>query len=117
MEESFTRAAARCHVARSAISRQSPSLERELGEALFEWDSSRMRLTAAGEALVPHARAVAGVVAAAKPECAARSGLLTGTLSLGVADGVESSSPSPAPVSPSRSRCPWPATTTMPSPG
>lgn len=82
----------RATAARPAISRQIRSPERELGEALFERDSRRVRLTAAGEALVPPARAVAGVVAAAKDEFAARSGLLTGTLSLGAADGVESSS-------------------------
>lgn len=91
-EKSFTRAAARCHVAQPAISQQIRSLERELGEALFERDSRTVRLTAAGEALVPHARTVAGAVAAAKAEFAARSGLLTGTLSIGAADGVESSS-------------------------
>ncbi|MGW6908280.1 LysR family transcriptional regulator [Streptomyces sp. NPDC054940] len=91
-EQSFTRAAARCHVAQPAISQQIRSLERELGEALFERDSRSVRLTAAGEALMPHARTVSATVAAAKAEFAARSGLLTGTLSLGVADGVESSS-------------------------
>ncbi|NUR02800.1 MAG: LysR family transcriptional regulator [Streptomyces sp.] len=91
-EESFTRAAARCHVAQPAVSQQIRSLERELGEALFERDSRTVRLTAAGEALVPHARTVTGAVAAAKAEFAARSGLLTGTLSIGAADGVESSS-------------------------
>ncbi|MEU6251071.1 LysR family transcriptional regulator [Streptomyces sp. NPDC047043] len=91
-EQSFTRAAARCHVAQPAISQQIRSLERELGEALFERDSRTVRLTAAGEALMPHARTVSTAVAAAKAEFAARSGLLTGALALGVADGVESSS-------------------------
>lgn len=91
-EQSFTRAAARCHVAQPAISQQIRSLERELGEALFERDSRAVRLTAAGEALMPHARTVSTAVAAAKAEFAARSGLLTGTLALGAADGVESSS-------------------------
>lgn len=91
-EKSFTRAAARCHVAQPAISRQIRALERELGEALFERDSRTVRLSAAGAALMPHARAVSAAVAAAKTEFAARSGLLTGNLSLGAADGVESSS-------------------------
>ncbi|WP_406446942.1 LysR family transcriptional regulator [Streptomyces sp. NBC_01613] len=91
-EQSFTRAADRCRVAQPAISQQIRSLERELGEALFQRDSRNVRLTAAGNALMPHARAVSAAVAAAKAEFAARSGLLTGTLSLGAADGVESSS-------------------------
>ncbi|MER6128660.1 LysR family transcriptional regulator [Streptomyces sp. NPDC001795] len=91
-EKSFTRAAARCHVAQPAISQQIRALERELGEALFERDSRTVRLTAAGEALMPHARAVSAAVAAARAEFAARSGLLTGHLSLGAADGVDHSS-------------------------
>ncbi|MEW2301337.1 LysR family transcriptional regulator [Streptomyces sp. NPDC006655] len=91
-EKSFTRAAARCHVAQPAISRQIRELERELGEALFERDSRTVRLSTAGAALLPHARVVTGAVAAAKAEFAARSGLLTGNLSLGAADGVEHSS-------------------------
>lgn len=91
-EQSFTRAAGRCHVAQPAISQQIRSLERELGEALFERDSRTVRLTAAGKALMPHARAVSAAITAAKAEFAGRSGLLTGNLSLGAADGVESSS-------------------------
>ncbi|MER6090657.1 LysR family transcriptional regulator [Streptomyces bluensis] len=91
-EESFTPAAARCHVAQPAISQQIRALERELGEALFERDSRTVRLTDAGRALLPHARSVSASVAAAKAEFAARSGLLTGILELGAADGVESSS-------------------------
>ncbi|MEU9454792.1 LysR family transcriptional regulator [Streptomyces sp. NPDC048277] len=91
-ERSFTRAAARCHVAQPAISQQIRALERELGEALFERDSRTVRLSAAGAALLPHARAVTAGVAAAKAEFAARSGLLTGNLALGAADGVEHSS-------------------------
>ncbi|MEU1163761.1 LysR family transcriptional regulator [Streptomyces sp. NPDC005921] len=90
-ERSFTRAAARCHVAQPAISQQIRALERELGEALFERDSRTVRLSAAGEALLPHARAATAAVAAAKAEFAARSGLLTGNLALGAADGVEHS--------------------------
>lgn len=41
---------------------------------------------------MPRARAVTAAIAAAKAEFAARSGLLTGNLLLGAADGVESSS-------------------------
>ncbi|MHC3467323.1 LysR family transcriptional regulator substrate-binding protein [Streptomyces sp. 7R007] len=51
-----------------------------------------MRLSAAGEALTPHARAVAAAVAAVKAEFVGRCGLLTGQLSLGAGDGVEGGS-------------------------
>ncbi|MDH6124064.1 LysR family transcriptional regulator [Kitasatospora sp. GP82] len=88
-ERSFTRAATRCHVAQPAISQQIRSLERELGEKLFDRGTRAVSLSAAGEALIPHARAALAAAAAAKAEFAARSGLLTGELALGTVDGVE----------------------------
>jgi DNA-binding transcriptional LysR family regulator len=56
-EETFTAAAARVHVAQPAISQQIAQLERELGERLFDRSERRVRLTPAGEAFLPHARA------------------------------------------------------------
>jgi DNA-binding transcriptional LysR family regulator len=91
-ERSFTRAGARCHIAQPAISQQIRALERELGEPLFDRDSRTVRLSAAGRALLPHARNATAAADAATAEFAARAGLLTGDLSLGAADGVESSS-------------------------
>ncbi len=52
----FTRAAARCFVAQSALSQQVRNLERELGVALFARTSRRVELTPAGEAFLPAAR-------------------------------------------------------------
>jgi DNA-binding transcriptional LysR family regulator len=49
---SFTAAGERLHVSQSAISRQVLLLEDELGEAVFHRIGRRIRITAAGEALV-----------------------------------------------------------------
>lgn len=45
----FTKAAQECHIAQPAISRQMSSLEEELGIALFDRSSRRVRLTPAGQ--------------------------------------------------------------------
>jgi DNA-binding transcriptional LysR family regulator len=90
-EGSFTKAAARCEVAQPSISYQVQNLERELGEALFDRDSRRVTLSPGGRALLPYARTCLGAVRAAKAEFTARSGLLTGELSLATVDGVDGS--------------------------
>jgi DNA-binding transcriptional LysR family regulator len=88
-EESFSRAANRCRVAQPAISQQIRNLERELGESLFERRPRSVVLTAAGQVLMPYAREALSVVAAAKAQFAARSGVLSGELTIGSVDGVE----------------------------
>ena len=55
-EGTFTAAAARLHVSQSGISTQVGKLERELGQRLLERSGRRVRLTAAGEAVLPLAR-------------------------------------------------------------
>lgn len=91
-ERSFTRAAERCHVAQPAISQQIRTLERELGEPLFERDSRQVGLTSGGLALLPYARACLSATCAAQAEFAARAGLLRGQLTLGMVDGLEETS-------------------------
>lgn len=54
-ELSFRRAAERLHLSPSPLSRYIRDLEAELGTALFERTTRAVRLTPAGEALVPHA--------------------------------------------------------------
>lgn len=88
-EGSFTRAAARCHVVQPAISQQIQSLEKELGEPLFERLHRRVVLTRGGIALLPHARACLAAAAAAAVEFADRAGLLGGSLMLGTVGGLE----------------------------
>ncbi|MGW6397986.1 LysR substrate-binding domain-containing protein [Streptomyces sp. NPDC055134] len=54
----FTRAAERLYVSQPALSKQIRMLERQLGTGLFDRDRQGVRLTPAGAALLPHARAV-----------------------------------------------------------
>src|SRR2546426_9409195 len=50
---SFTAAGEKLHVSQSAISRQVLLLEEELGEAVFHPVGRRLRITSAGDALLP----------------------------------------------------------------
>ena len=52
----FGRAAARCHVSQPTLSAQLKKLEESLGVSLVERRPRRLALTAAGEAVVQHAR-------------------------------------------------------------
>ncbi|MET9914511.1 LysR family transcriptional regulator [Streptomyces sp. NPDC006476] len=54
----FARAAEHLHIVQPAVSQQIARLERELGVRLFERTSRRVRLTGAGERLLPEARAL-----------------------------------------------------------
>lgn len=83
-ELSFTRAAARCRVAQSALSHQVARLERTYGVVLFERTSRAVRLAPAGEVLLPRARAVLDGVDDARHALAELAGVLTGRLRLGV---------------------------------
>jgi len=83
-EGQFTRAAARESVAQPAISAQIRRLERELGERLFHRDQRGVGLTAAGEALLPHARAALAAAARGRDTIASLRGVLHGRLRIGV---------------------------------
>jgi DNA-binding transcriptional LysR family regulator len=76
----FTRAARRLHIAQSPLSQQIRRLENELGTRLFERDHHSVRLTAAGEAMLEHARAAIRhadrAAHAARLAAAGRSGTL-----------------------------------------
>ncbi|MFV9503102.1 MAG: LysR family transcriptional regulator [Oscillochloridaceae bacterium umkhey_bin13] len=78
-----TRAAAELHIAQPALSKQISQLEHELGVALFDRVGRNVRLTEAGEALLPHARAVMAQVEAARAEMAERIGLNRGRAVVG----------------------------------
>lgn len=90
---SFTRAAARCHVVQSALSYQVARLEREHGVTLFERTSRSVRLAAAGELLLPRARAVLGELATARAELAELAGVITGRLRLGMIGSAGQAAP------------------------
>ena len=82
-EASFTRAASRVHVAQPAISQQIAQLERELGDKLFDRSDRRVRLTAAGEAFLPYARAALDATLDGRDAIVSMRGVLTGRLTVG----------------------------------
>ncbi|MDH6455531.1 DNA-binding transcriptional LysR family regulator [Streptomyces sp. SAI-119] len=88
-EQSFTRAAERLSVAQPAVSHQIRSLEKELGEALFERSTRSIRLTEAGRVLLPLAAQTLADADRVTAEFASRAALVTGTLVLGTVDGAE----------------------------
>lgn len=81
---SFRKAAAECRVAQPSLSAQVAQAEAALGVRLFERDRRRVAATAAGRALVEHARAT--LLAADELVAAARSlaDPFSGTLRVGV---------------------------------
>ena len=87
-ERHFTRASERALVAQPAISQQVRRLEAELGETLFDRDRRHVRLTAAGQALLPHARATLAAAERARAAVASLSGLIAGQLTVGVFEGA-----------------------------
>jgi DNA-binding transcriptional LysR family regulator len=82
-EANFTRAAERIHVAQPAVSAQIQRLERELGQTLVDRSRRAVRLTAAGEAVLPHARAALAAVRAMGVAADEVSQLVRGTVTIG----------------------------------
>jgi len=89
-EGSFTRAAARAHVAQPGVSAQIRLLERELGQVLFDRTGRTVRLTQAGAAVLPHARAALAAVATIRDTADALAGLSRGHLTMGIIGQVAS---------------------------
>lgn len=79
----FSRGAERVHTVQSAVSAAVSRLEAELGSALFERLHHAVLLTAEGEALLPHARAILDGVARAREAVAGARGELVGVVTLG----------------------------------
>jgi DNA-binding transcriptional LysR family regulator len=76
-------------VAQPAVSAQIRRLERELGERLFLRDQRGVRLTVAGESLLPHARAALAAADRGRDTIASLRGLLHGRLEVAVAGPVD----------------------------
>ena len=89
-EASFTRAAARVHVAQPGVSAQIRRLERELGQALLDRSGRAVRLTEAGEAVLPFARAALAAVEGARLAVDELAGLLRGRVAVGTVTSVSS---------------------------
>ncbi|MFD5513462.1 LysR family transcriptional regulator [Streptomyces sp. NPDC127051] len=75
----FGRAADRLHIVQSAVSQQVQRLERELGADLFDRSPRHVRLTGAGERLLPEARAVLAAAERARAAVREQTGLRLGT--------------------------------------
>ena len=80
---SFTKAAEALFTSQPAVSRQIAALERELAASLVVRDSRTVVLTAAGEALVEHARTLLPAIDAAAREVAAHGAPDGGSVRLG----------------------------------
>ena len=81
---SFTRAADHLHMTQPTVSQQFATLEAQIGTALIERDTRRLRLTAAGEALLPYAERLLTISDEAMEATRAAAGLADRTLRLGV---------------------------------
>jgi LysR family transcriptional regulator, transcription activator of glutamate synthase operon len=82
-EGSFTRAAAREHVAQPALSQQVARLEREVGLALAERTTRTVAITEAGEVLAAAARRILAELDSARDELAGLRGAQTGHVTVG----------------------------------
>jgi DNA-binding transcriptional LysR family regulator len=82
-EANFTRAAQRVHVAQPAVSAQIQRLERELGQPLLDRSRRAVRLTAAGEATLPYAKAALAAVADIRTAVDELTDLVRGTVTIG----------------------------------
>lgn len=83
-EGHFTRAAETLRISQSGLSASVRALEESLGLALFERSTRRVRLTASGRALLPHARRILREMADAQAAAVALRGGEAGSLALGI---------------------------------
>jgi DNA-binding transcriptional LysR family regulator len=89
-EGSFTAAARREHVAQPGVSAQILRLEAELGLQLLDRGGGRVTPTAAGAAVLPHARAALAAVAGVRHAVDAVAGLERGRVAIGAAPACAS---------------------------
>jgi DNA-binding transcriptional LysR family regulator len=82
-ESNFTRAAERVRVAQPAVSAQVARLERELGQRLFDRSRRQVRLTAAGQVMLPFARIALSAVADARTAVEEVGDLVRGAVTIG----------------------------------
>jgi DNA-binding transcriptional LysR family regulator len=97
-EQSFTRAAARLHLAQPSLSRQVRLLEQELGVVLFNRSPGQglVTLTPDGGALLPFISRVLADVEATGAEARALSGMARGRLAVGATPSLITSVLAPA---------------------
>jgi DNA-binding transcriptional LysR family regulator len=83
-EANFTRAAERLHVAQPAVSAQIQKLERELGQVLLDRSRRAVRLTAAGVAVLPSAKAALAAIVGVRRAVDELADLVTGSVAIGM---------------------------------
>jgi DNA-binding transcriptional LysR family regulator len=88
-EANFTRAAQRVHISQSGVSAQIRALESHLGTTLFDRSGRTARLTAAGAAALPHARAALTAAVTLRRSVDEVTGVLRGRLDVGMVTGCE----------------------------
>lgn len=86
-EHSFTRAAERVHISQSGVSAQLRQLERELGAELIDRSTRTAKLTAAGDAALPAARAALAAADEVRRTVDQISGLVRGRVTVGMVMG------------------------------
>ncbi|MGD9697046.1 MAG: LysR family transcriptional regulator [Thermoleophilia bacterium] len=87
-EGGFTRGAARVRVAQPGVSAQIRRLEAELGETLIDRTGRTARPTAAGEAVLPYARAAVAAAAGVRQAVEELRGLLRGRVAVGAVSSI-----------------------------
>src|SRR5215204_2887478 len=80
----FTRAAAKLNVTQPTLSQQIRELEGQINLQLFDRVGRRVKLTAAGETLLPHARKVLRQLDEAQSALSELDGLKRGLLRVGI---------------------------------
>ncbi|WP_283138249.1 LysR family transcriptional regulator [Rhizohabitans arisaemae] len=88
-ELNFSRAAERLHLGQSSVSSSIRALERDLNTVLFARDSRTVQLTEAGRVFLPAARRLLATAREARDGVSAVSGLLTGTVRIGIIQTLE----------------------------
>ncbi|QIB47046.1 LysR family transcriptional regulator [Streptomyces aureoverticillatus] len=86
-EGGFSRAAERLGIVQSAVSQQIRRLERELGVSLFDRSTRHVRLSGAGERLLPEAHAVLAAARRTRDVASALASGTEGLLRLGTVQG------------------------------
>lgn len=87
-EGTFTAAGLRLHLAQSGVSAHIKALEREVGQRLFERQPRAVKLTAAGEALLPHVRAAMDALSSGRAAVDGLTGLLRGRVAIGTITSI-----------------------------
>ncbi|MGA4800503.1 LysR family transcriptional regulator [Streptomyces lavendulocolor] len=89
-EGSFTRAAARLHLAQPGLSAQIRQLEKELGQPLLDRSNRSVTPTEVGRSVLPYARAALAAADAVRQTVDEHAGLLRGRVTLGLVSGATS---------------------------